>query len=277
MNTKKISVILIAVAFTLIVMFSCVAIFSVKEIEIEFAVADQTDITDVKDTLNSYLGKNMLFIKAGEIESSLKEHHYMKVISIEKQYPNVLKLKIEERKETYYVELDDKVYVTTAEGFVLNIIDKAEYLENTERNKITLQIKEIDISGNVAVEKDAELKGCEKGDTLAMAGDEFLSTVFELAKKVNLSDCIKELKIEKIVSGTAVGARDLVVKTHTGVTIRIMDADKRGVEKIEKAFDAYENATTDYVKTFNYILASVSQGEVVVEWSPTDSSPLGNE
>ncbi|MBQ8427394.1 MAG: FtsQ-type POTRA domain-containing protein [Clostridia bacterium] len=276
MNTKRLSVILIAVAFTLVVLFSCVAVFSVKKVDAEFAVASGTDVSEVEKTLDKYLGKNLLFLKTEDIENALKEHHLFKVLNIEKQYPNVLKIKLEERRETYYLEHDEKVYVTTSEGFVLKVIDKAEYQGNTERDKITLKVKKIDIDGGTPSERDAMLDGAQIGETISMQGDEFLSTVFKLAKKVNLTDCIKELAVEKIVNGTVVFARDIVITTYTGVKIRIMDADNKGEEKIEEAFIKYDGASTDYMKTFNYILASVAQGKAVAEWSEIDNSPLAN-
>ena len=276
MNIKKLAVILIAVAFSLIVLFSCVALFSVKEIEVDFAVADDTDISAVQDTLDGYLGKNLMFLKTEELKDALKDYHYMEVLSIKKAYPNVLKIKIEERRETYYIEHGEKVYVTTAEGFVLNVIDKSEYTGNTEREKITLKIKEINLVDKT--EKDALISGNEIGNTIALSNDEFLGQVFEMAKSVHLTDCIKELKVEKAVLGTVVAAKDVVITTYTGVKIRVIKADEQGLEKIEKAFNEYDNASTDYKKTFDYILVLKSEeqdnkGEIIVEWSSTDNNP----
>lgn len=274
MNTKKLSVILIAVAFTLVTLFSCMALFSVKKVEIEFAVGDSTDLTEVEEKLDAYLGKNLLFLKTSAVEDALKDFQYMQILSIEKQYPNVLKLKIEQRRETYFIECGDKVYVTTAEGFVLNVIDSTEYLGNTDREKITLKVKEISISQGEITETDAKIKDGEIGKVLSLSGDDFLSTVFYLAQKVNLANCIKELKVEKIMSGNVVGARDILITTYTGVKIRIIDADVNGEEKIVQAFNEYDNAPTDYIKTFNYILVSEVDDNVVVEWSAKDNTPL---
>ncbi len=274
MNTKKLATILIAVAFALIVLFSCMALFSLKEIKVDFAVAEDTDTSDVQETLNEFLGKNLMFLKTSEVINALKDYHYMEVLSVEKSYPNVLKVKIEERREIYYLEHAEKVYVTTSEGFVLNSLDKSEYVSNTERDKITLKITEIDLENDT--EKDALLTGNAVGETIALSGDDFLTQVFEMAKTVQLTDCIKELKVEKAVLGTVVATRDVVITTYTGVTIRIMNADEQGLDKIKKAFIEYDNASTDYIKTFDYIHAFLSnEGEILTEWSPTDNAPQG--
>lgn len=277
MNTKRLFVILIAVAFALIVLISCVAVFSVKKVNVEFSVASDTDISAVEETLNEYVGKNLLFLKVKDVEEALKEHYKLKVIHIEKQYPNVLNVKLEERRETYYLEHGEKVYFLTEEGFVLNVIDKSDFEGNTDRDKIALKIKTIDmnVDNGVLTESDATLQGTAIGDTVTMQGDIILSTIFKLAKSVNLTDCIKELRVEKIINGSVVAFRDMVITTYTGVKIRIMDVDKRGEEKIKKAFLEYDNASTDYIKTYKYIIASVkTDGSVSVGWSTVDLSPF---
>ncbi len=276
MNTKRLLVILIAVAFALVLIFSCITVFSVKKVDVEFSVASDTDVCAVEQTLDKYLGKNLLFLKVSEVEDALKEHYQLKVLHVEKQYPNVLSVKLEERRETYYLEHGDNVYTLSEEGFVLNTTDKNQFNAGDDREKITLKIKTVNmnIEDATLTESDADLVGTTIGSTISLQGDEFLSTVFSLAKKVNLTDCIKELKVEKIVNGTVVVCRDVVITTYTGVKIRVMNADERGEDKIGKAFTKYDSAPTDYIKTFDYIIASVSEGTVTAEWSTVDFSPF---
>ena len=54
MQTKRISVILIAIAFMLVVLFSCVGLFSVKKVEVNFAVSEQTDSESIQATLDVF-------------------------------------------------------------------------------------------------------------------------------------------------------------------------------------------------------------------------------
>ncbi len=276
MNTKKIAVILIAVAFSLVVLFSCIALFSVKKVEIDYAVSNDTDISDIQQTLDEYLGKNLMFLDENDVKDSLKEFHYMEILSVEKSFPNVLRVKIEERREIYHIISSGKVYITTAEGFVLDVIDQSEYQSNTERDKITMIISEIDPVNST--EKDAELIGTGVGETISIMDDGFLTNVCDMAKSVHLTDCIKEIKVEKIAHDTAEPAKDVLITTYTGVKIRIMDADKKGLEKIEKAFFEYDQSSTDYKKTFDYIIAKevINNGDSVIDitWSPKDNTPL---
>jgi hypothetical protein len=283
MNTKKIAVILIAVAFALVTLFSCFMLFSVKEVRVDYSVADDTDVSNVEKTLNGYLGRNLLFLNVGEVAYVLKEQHYMEVVSVQKQYPNVLSIKIEERRETYCVEDENSVYVTTEKGFVLDVIDKADWTGNTDRERITLQLKNIEIpsQGEQVSETYIPLTGTSCGQTLAIENSDFLATVFELAKKVNLTDCIKEMKVEVIGKGSYVDGRDIVITTYTGVTIRIKDADERGEEKMLKAFEfeADGELLTDYQKTTGYIWVDVIEvgenaGQVKAYWNKTDISPI---
>lgn len=278
MNTRKLTVILIAVAFSLIVVFSCVAIFSVKKVEVDYAVAEETNVAEIQQTLNGYLGKNLLFLNEEDVIDALKDFHYMKVLSVSKSFPNVLKVQLEERREIYHVTSSEKVYITTAEGFVLDCIDKAEYQGNAERDKITMVISEIDPTNGV--EKHASLSGTAIAQNLSITGDEFLSQVFDMAKAVHLTNCIKEIKVERIAHESFVAGRDVLITTYTGVKIRIKNADKNGLEKIEQAFSSYDKSSTDYKKTFDYIIAIDLEinGESLINitWSPKDNSPLNS-
>ena len=58
MNTKKIAVILIAVAFSLVVIFSGIGILSVKKVQVNYALADETDSQEIQDILEKIYGDN---------------------------------------------------------------------------------------------------------------------------------------------------------------------------------------------------------------------------
>jgi hypothetical protein len=283
MNTKRIAVILIAVAFALVTLFSCFMLFSVKEVRVDYSVADDTDVSNVEKTLNGYLGRNLLFLNVGEVANVLKDQHYMEVVSVQKHFPNVLSVKIEERRETYCVEDENNVYITTEKGFVLDVIDKADWTGNTDRERITLQLKNIEIpsQGEQVGETYIPLTGTNCGQTLAIENSDFLATVFELAKKVNLTDCIKEMKVEVIGKGSYIDGRDIVITTYTGVTIRIKDADEFGEEKMLKAFEFETDGEllTDYQKTTGYIWVDDVEvgedaGQVKSYWNKADISPI---
>lgn len=244
MNTKRLAVILIAAAFIVVTLISCIALFSVKKIDVDFSVSYGKDTFEVQKTLDGFLNKNLLFFDVTEIENALAGYHDLKVVSVDKQYPNVIKVKVEERREVYKLIADGTVYVTTEDGFIVRSYD---YNGNVEsRDTIILRLENVD------------LIKAEAGLFINTSDDELLSEVFEMAKSVNLTDCIKEIKV---VNDN--GMRNAEFYTYTGVKILIEEVsdDKLGVDRIKAAFVKYDEVATDYQKTFKTIIAVAQYDE----------------
>ena len=241
MNTKKLAVILIAVAFSLVVIFSGVGILTIKKVEVNYAVADTTDTREVQTILDGFLGKNLLFFNTDEVEKSLEEEHYFEVLSVEKKYPNVLSVNIKERKEIYYFEFNEKVFVTTADGFVLNSWDKSAFSGEIARDKIVFDTGDVNI------------REMELGQIIKTDNDELMTAVFEMAKSVNLSDCIKTIKLSKTLGYENVYVAEL--DSYTGVKILIDDVLVKGSEKADKIFDAYNDELSDFEKNEGQIIS----------------------
>ena len=86
-----------------------------------------------------------------------------------------------------------------------------------------------------------------------------------MSKSARLTDCIS-----KIVVTSQTEFKDADFYTDTGVTITITKADVRGVDKINKAFESYDNAD-DYYKSFDTILVTLlDSGEILVDWTDKD-------
>jgi hypothetical protein len=251
MRTKKLAVILIAVVFAIVVLASSIAMFSVKEINVSYAVGGETETSAVQEKLEEYKGKNLMFVKVEEVAKTLNDFYYLEVVSVEKDFPNAINVTIKERREVYDIVSDGTVYVTTDNGFVVD-----SYADGTgktsNREKIRIELDGITIT-------DGGL-----GKRIATNDDEFLSKVFEMAKSVNLINCIETIKLEKGVVN-----QDAAFYTYTGVKILITDVLEYGlgVERIQKAFDSYDNVATDFQMTFLTIrafpLVDVETGEVL--------------
>lgn len=256
MKSKKIAVILIAIAFVSVVIFSCFGIFSLKKVDVKFSVCAGTDTLEVQQTLDKFIGKNLLFLDVTEVVSSIKDKQYMEVLSVKKQFPNVLSMEIRERREVYYVGVNDKVYVANEDGFVLNSFNATD-LNGARRDKI-----ELNLSG-LTIEKT------EIGDYLKTSDDNLLKDVFEMAKSVNLTDCIKSISVK-----TDIEIKDVVFSTYTGVQIVVKEANVDGVAKVIEAFSAYDKNANDYEKTFKTILvfkeAEELGGQIRVDWVDED-------
>lgn len=253
MRTKRITVILVSVAFLIIAILSCVSIFSVKKIETTFAVGDDTDTASVQAVLDEFLGRNISLLDLNEVEQALKDFQYMEVVSIEKQYPNVIKVNIKERKEVYYFEYGENVYVTAKDGFVLNQYKKEEFLGGGSRDMIYLSITGLEV---VAV---------EIGARISTSDDLMLTTIFEMAEEVFLTDCIKKIELYK-----AVEREEAIFYTYTGVKIVVPKIKDDGIEKIKVAFTAYDESQDagDYEKTFKTIeVVKMDDGYIYPVWT----------
>ncbi len=241
MNTKKLAVILIAVAFSLVVLFSCVGLTSIKKVQVSYAVSDERDSENVQEILDNFIGKNLLFLDAGEVVESLKHNYKIEILSVKKQFPNVLNVEIKERREIYYVESGGVVYVATEDGFIIDSFS-GQAVDN--RNIIKLNL----IGG-------ITLKDLKLGSTLKTDNDRVLQSVFNIAKKVNLTDCIKVISLERYSDRDSISGYeyDVCFECHTGVKIRLVDLLVDGERKGIKGFEIYDTFASDYQKRFGEI------------------------
>ena len=69
MKSRKLSVILIAIAFLIVVVFSCVFTFSVQEVRVNFAATADFDSDSVMESLEKFNGRNLIFFNLDEIKT----------------------------------------------------------------------------------------------------------------------------------------------------------------------------------------------------------------
>lgn len=238
MNSKKISVILIAIAFFIIAVFCAISATTVREINVNFAISESTDAQAVQRALDKNLGKNLLLLSEDEVRQTLADNHYMEIISVDKKFPNVVNVSIKERREIYYTEYEGKTYVTDENGFVL----KQGQPSGNSREKIKLTLGE----GIV-------LNSLQAGSIIKTDNDKLLALVFDVAKKVNLTDCIESILIER--SFGEIDEYDVVFKAYTGVELRVLKVMTKGEEKAINAFNAYNEKLTDYQKISGEIMS----------------------
>ena len=235
MNKKKISAILISLAFLLVVVFSSISILSVKDVNVTYALSENVDASAIQRALDKNLGKNFLFLSEEQVKDSLKGNHYVEVLSVDKQFPNVVNVMVKERREIYHIEYQGQSYVADETGFIL----KQGLPSGEARQTIKLLI------GN-----GINLTSVQPGQTIKTDKDKLMSIVFDMAKSVNLTDCIESIVIEE-----AYGEYDVVFNAYTGVQIRIRKALIQGKQKAINAFKAYDEKLTDYQKNSGEILS----------------------
>lgn len=246
MNAKKLVVILIAFAFSLIMIFSCVALLTVKKIQIDFNVSSYSSnqgefssqtSEEVQKLLNEYIGVSLLSIDVEQVEQKLIVHPKLEMVEVVKKFPNVLCVSLKERREVYKLEYNEKVYILDEFGFVLT--DDGKTTQGTSLislNFANINISKIEVGKKIEIEKDLE--------------GNILSTTFNIVKSVGLADCIEKISLKDTTSGY-----DLSFKIRTGTDINIIDIMEDGSIKTQKAFEIYDTEATDYEKSSGTIEA----------------------
>lgn len=250
MRAKKLLVIALAAIFGLTVLLSFAFIFSIKQVKAEYSVDNATDVTKLEKSLNTFVGKNLLFLDVEEIKTELSKYPYFEVSNIEKNYPNVINLKIKERREVYCIEQNQFIYILDQTGFVLNKISVEDFAEVGE-DRILLEVQGVD-----------NLK-LTVGKKITSDQNSLFVSVFDMAKAINLTDCINKISI---INQKEFERVELC--TDTGVKIEIWKPEVLGVEKITKAIAFYDVAD-DYLKAFDTIVGYFNEkkGEVDADWS----------
>ena len=242
MRTKRILAKIIAITFALVVLFACAGIFSVKKVEVSFAVSN-FDTQGSQLILDGFKGKNLLFLDKKEVFDSLSSKPYLQIESVEKKYPNVLSVSVKERRETYKLEVDDKTYILDENGFVLNddgqirqsgsVIDLSFItFRNTPQSTLKIEVSDITL-----------------GRKIKTTNDEAVYRTFEIAKEFGLFDCITSVTIEDCTGGEY----DVSFETHTGVKIYICDVLVDGARKGQVGLEIYNTIANDYQKRFGLL------------------------
>ena len=252
MNSKKIPIILIAVAFILSTVCACLFLFRINEVQTDFSVSEKVAVDEIKGKLDALNGSNTLFFDDSEVYNIMSEYPLLKVANVKVKAPNLLIVKIVERIPVYKINYGGEIYLLDEEGVAVSVGQG----ERKERELITLNFDGIEIT-----------EALELGSAIKTDNDGLVVNALKMAKEVSLTDNIKEITVENLLAGED---RDVVFTTYTGVDITITKADVKGVEKAKKAFDSYDACTIDYIKSFNRILVvMLDSGEISVTWTRT--------
>ena len=124
--------VLIAV-FVLVFIIAFNSVCSITQFDVRFETGSASaaqSAEKVQERLNGYLNKSYLFFKTANVDDIVAEiceedGTYLKVVSVQKKFPNKVTAVIEEEYEQYafYSEADNKYYVTDADGKVLAVME----------------------------------------------------------------------------------------------------------------------------------------------------------
>ena len=247
MINKKMCILILSFVFAVIMIAVGFFALTVNDISVDFTMcdSDDTQVLKVKEELKVFEGRNLLFVDKEDVVSVIEKDPYLECISVEKKFPGTVNIVVVERREAYITTFGEKTYLLDQTGFVLS-----EYVGDGRRDLITLNFIGVTVqSVNV-------------GEYISTDLDQNLRTSFEIAKSVNLTDCIKVMTVENKVIQT-----DVIFDTYTNVKIRIVDCGVKGIEKAQKAFNVYDTEEKDYIKSFNELQAYLKDGEPVAVWT----------
>lgn len=248
-NLKKYLIIMVAVAFAFAVIAACVTLFSVKKVSAEFSVYGDSQAEEIQAELDSLKGKNMVFLKKSEVYELCDKYPYYEVTSVEKSYPNVLKVSVSKRVEAFTVQNADKTYVLDSEGHVLSDSGAAEFPQNV----VPVSLGELKISSAVL------------GEKISTTDDGLFYSVVDACKTLNVIDLLSKIDLDLFPYESGKYFGNAVFNTCTGVKIEIRRVEDDGAAKIGAAFNKYETLT-DYKKTSGKILAyKQDNGEIKAE------------
>lgn len=251
MKSRKFYVIIVAVVFFVTLLLSLFFLFNVKEMRTQYVVYDNMETAPIYESLQAFKGKNILFISEEEVVNSVKAYSRFKVNKVEKHFPNVMSVEIEERKEVYRLVAGDKSYGLDETGYILGTFDIDVV---PKRDIITLKFDGLTISSS------------DVGGFLKTNDDELLLSVLSMASDAKLFNCIQNINI--ILGEKGSDVKDAIFETYTGVAIRITEANVKSKEKIEKAFYCYDTEISDFHKTFGLItvVELIKTGEIRATW-----------
>ncbi len=241
MNVKRLSAILIAITFCIVVLISLVELFSIKKVEAQFFVVSE-NVESAQSVLDGYEGKNLLFLDEKDVENALSSNPYLQIYSVEKRYPNVLKLSVKERREVYRLTDNGKTYILDQDGYVLN--DNGV----SKQGGALIDLSFITFRNNPNLTSKINVKSGVLGLKIQTDNDYIVYKSLAIAKNIGLFDCINAVVIEDCA-----GEYDVTFVTNTAVKIYVVDLAIDGERKGQVAFDVYNTTATDYQKRFGNI------------------------
>ncbi len=259
MKNKKLWVSLIAVVFSFVVICLVITAFTIKQVKISFVMSSNSfDTKEVTESTQVFNGKNLLFFNTDEIKNKLEENPYINVIKVEKVFPNIVSIEVEERREIYFIDFNEKTYVTDKDGVVLAEKREDKVYGSHEFIKLNLTAK---VQNDEFFVTDVTF-----GEKIKTTNDVFFYKALGLCEQVNLTDSVKELTVEKYFDGQE--HINVTFSTYSNVKIVLEKAEEKGTEKTECAFSVYDKEFSDYRKSEGVIRAiEKDDGKIEVQWN----------
>ncbi len=152
MKNKRLVITLLSLIFVAVVALFFTALYSVKDVHCEYSVYDSSDVEKAEEILQSFKGKNLIFLNENEVKNAILENTSLKVEKVEKVFPNKIEVKLTSRQERFavlspsgnYYVLDEDFTVVAIRGDISNSADELNNIvvDFQVENKPVLELKQ---------------------------------------------------------------------------------------------------------------------------------------
>ncbi len=225
MKHKRLLIITTCLVFVMICVLALRELFTVKDITVVYSVTSNEVTEEVLSLLEKYKDESIFGIDVKEIGEEITKNRYLKVLSVEKKYPNEIVINLRERVEKYYYVAKDATYYFDDEYFVV----KSSPLPPQGEHYLT-EISFEEITGE-AIEVECGLKSTftfpngfnGQIETVISGIESIASSVVEISFITTPED----------------GNYRIRLKTREGVTIEVRKAGDGLAEKLDKGVNAF--------------------------------------
>lgn len=254
-HTKSLVAVISVILFLSVLLLGANTVFSVSKVEIEYTLSSDQAYEDAEALHNAlnekFVGENILFLREENVRSQFDEYPYLNVTGVEKQYPDTVKLFVEEKLE---------VFALVRQGENAQVYAMADKQGNILRESSTNQ-NNVDGGENVSIE------GLTYSAQKGFQGDAHFQTAIDLFTKAaekmgSVRGCFTRLQISSNAVRTV-----FTLYTREGVYIEIDNPAQATDEKITSALNLFLSLK-DNEKLYGYITVLEVSGRVTTTYTP---------
>ena len=254
MKHKRLLIISTCLVFLMICVLCFKELFTVKDINVEYLVTSNGVNEEVYSLVEKYKGKSIFSIDAEEIKNEITSNRYLKVLSIEKKYPNEILINVIERSEKYYYVADDAVYYFDDEFFTVR---KADSEPLGETYLIEVAFNEISTEAKIPVE-------CSLMSYFYFPEEFLADKELVMGKIQGISSSVT--KISFVTTGE-LDERRIKLQMREGVVIEIRKAGISLEEKLQSGINFYKQLEEGKkIEGLIYVQIDDKSGKVVSKW-----------
>lgn len=226
MKHKRLLIISTCLVFIMVCVLCFKELFTVKDVNVVYSVTSNGVNEEVYSLVEKYKGRSIFSVDTEEIKKEITANNYLKVLSVEKKYPNEILINLIERSEKYYYVADDAVYYFDDEYF---IVKKAESKPEGQTYLTEIAFNDISTGDKIAVD-------CSLMSYFTFPQG-FLADVKVVVDKIE--DVASSVTKITFVTTGEIGEHRIRLQMREGVVIEIRKAGISLEEKLQSGIGYY--------------------------------------